>query len=173
MREKATRGIGCRRASPAGATRTLEQRDTDLLKRAQEFQSKDPEVAQEILAPDFGRDGRCFTWNQAGRSGRRGGNCELNELVQPKHVRRGNAGAACADIQCFCELYEFCACRVGPPQKNRYLNPYARTGPRLRSFGGPRFVHLFQTQIPIHSTQELVQIEQVTCQVKLLTCLLK
>src|SRR5215469_10993565 len=140
------------------------RRERDLLKRAEEFQPKDPDIPQNLLPAYLGHDGRRFARDQTRGGCRRSGDCKLDHLIVAKQVRRRNTGAARADVQRFCELDEFRAGSVGAAKEDRYLKPDTRVRARLRGLRAVRAIRwLLQDEVHEDSTQELVQVEQVRC----------
>src|SRR5580704_19658553 len=97
----------------------------DLLKRAKEFQSEQAHLSHLFLPQDPGGNRRGFTGNQArrGRGGGRDG--QVNELIGPKNVSRGDAGAISADIKGLGQFDEFCSGGVGPAYEDRHLQTEA------------------------------------------------
>jgi hypothetical protein len=53
--------------TPESKLETRPARDTELLKRAQEFQSEEPNVAQDVLTLNPGYDRGSFARNETGR----------------------------------------------------------------------------------------------------------
>src|SRR5215469_4817358 len=132
-----------RRSAQDGFVRGLlasRRRERDLLKRAEEFQPKDPDIPQNLLPAYLGHDGRRFARDQARGGCRRSGDCKLDHLIVAQQVRRGNAGAARADVQRFCELDEFRAGSVGAAKEDRYLKPDTRVRARLRGLRAVRAI---------------------------------
>lgn len=140
------------------------QEGSYLLKRAQEFQSEDSEVPQDILTPHLGRNRRRFARHQAGRCWSRGRYGELDHLVHAKGMGGSNGGPASANIQRFCQLNKLDAGHVRSPQEDGDLDTNTRASPGLRSIGSSNVIHLSETRISIHSTGELVHIMQISCQ---------
>ena len=63
----------------------------NLLKRPEEFQSKEAGITNDFLPEYFGCDGGSLVWHQAG-GGRRGSrNRELHNLILAQHVGGRNA----------------------------------------------------------------------------------
>jgi hypothetical protein len=112
-------------ADPAFAIRnpdqTLPGSGINLLKRPDEFQSKQAGIAHSFLAQYFGRDRWRFVGHQTGRGRRRRGHGELNELVHTQRMSRRNTSAKRADIQRFRELNELDPGSVRGPQEHRHL----------------------------------------------------
>ena len=92
-----------------------------LLERTKEFQAKEAHLARRVLSQDLRYDRRSFARNKTGRGGRWGGNGQVNSLVGPKNVRRGNAGAGGADIEGLGQLDELGTRDIGSSEKNGHL----------------------------------------------------
>jgi len=103
----------------------------NLLKRPEEFQSKQPGIANDLLPEHFGRDRRRFVGHQA-RGGRRWGRYrELYHLVLTQQVRRRNACPKRADIERLGQLDKLDTRRIGSTQEDGHLQPDPGRAPLL------------------------------------------
>ena len=96
----------------------------NLLKRAEEFQSKQASIALNLLPPHLGGDRGRFARNQArrGSRGRRYG--ELDDLVLAQDMRRRYTGTERADIERLGQLDKLDARQIGSAQEDGHLQTY-------------------------------------------------
>jgi len=97
----------------------------ELLKRAKEFQSENPEISEILLSADLGSDGRSFAGNHTGgtRSGCRDG--QMDNLINAEQVRGSDTSALCTDIERSGELNKVHAGGIRTAQENRDLQTNA------------------------------------------------
>jgi hypothetical protein len=87
---------GCRACNP---DQIVVENGINLLKRPEEFQSKQPGIANDLLPQYFGRDRRRFVGYEA-RGGRRGGRYgQLHHLIHPQEVTGRDACPERTDIE--------------------------------------------------------------------------
>jgi hypothetical protein len=98
----------------------------DLLQGTDEFQAKEAHFASRLLAQDLSHDGWRPTGNKAGSGSPRGGDRQMNCLIWPQDVNRGNAGARGANIKRLGEFDELNSRYIGSPQEDWYLQANAR-----------------------------------------------
>jgi hypothetical protein len=103
----------------------------NLLKRPEEFQPKQPRIANHLLPEHFGRDRRRFVGYQArrGRRGRRHG--QLYHLILAQQVPRGNTRAKRADIERLGQLDKLDTRRIGSTQEDGHLQSDPGRAPLL------------------------------------------
>jgi hypothetical protein len=118
----------------------------NLLKRPNEFQSKQAGVANDLLAQHFGRNRRRFIWYQAGRGRRRRRHGELNKLVYAQRVSRRDTSTKRADIQRLGELNELNSRRIRSPQENWHLQPDPRRSALLAILQLRTFLDVLRSQ---------------------------
>jgi hypothetical protein len=73
--------------------------ERELLKRAKEFQAKQPHLSDHILPLHLSDDGWCLTGNKAGRGWGGGRDRELDGLLQAKYMGAGYAGTRRANVE--------------------------------------------------------------------------
>jgi hypothetical protein len=95
----------------------------NLLKRPEEFQSKQAGIPYDLLPKHFGGDRRRFVRHEA-RRGRRGSrHRQLHNLVLAQDVGRRNAGAKRAYIERLGQLNKLDPRRIGGAQEDGHLQP--------------------------------------------------
>ena len=98
----------------------------ELLKRAKEFQPKEPLVPQSLQPADFRLDGGSFTGDKTRGGGGRRGNGEQDGLLRPQKVCGEDARSSSADIQGTGKFNEFRARSIRSPEKNGNLEADSR-----------------------------------------------
>jgi len=78
-----------------------------LVEWINELETEQACVAHHGLPHDSSRDRWSLAGNKAGTRWRRSGDSKVNNLLAPKNVLAGNAGAKSTYIECFSKLYEF------------------------------------------------------------------
>jgi hypothetical protein len=58
----------------------------------------------------------------------------MNDLAGTQDMRRGDAGPSSANIQGFRQFHKLGSRQIGPPYKDRHLEPDARRAARWRIF---------------------------------------
>jgi len=127
--KKADAGITVNVTKSPGNGQLRSGKYLDLVKRPEEFQSKETHFPSRLLTQNLGHDGGRLARDQAGGSRRGGGNGEMNRLIRPENVRGGNTSAGGADIEGLGELNELSAGDICPPQEDRHLQADAWRAP--------------------------------------------
>jgi hypothetical protein len=95
----------------------------NLLKRAEEFQSKQASIALNLLPPHLGGDRGRFARYQARRGSRGRRHSELDDLVLAQDMHRRYAGPERADIERLGQLDKLNPRRIGSAQEDGHLQP--------------------------------------------------
>jgi hypothetical protein len=103
----------------------------DLIECPKKFQAEQPSVPNEILPQHACCNWRSLAGDQAGRNRGWGGNGQLDILIKPEEMRRGDTGPCSAYIERLRKLNEIDPGRVSAAQENRDLEPDTRGVARL------------------------------------------
>jgi hypothetical protein len=103
------------------SSEAVRQSGNTLLKRPEEFQSKEPHLADRVLAEYSGGDGRGLAGDDSGRGGGRSGDGEMDDLVGAEHVGSGHTGTRGSDVEGLCKLDEFGPGSVSSAQEDGHL----------------------------------------------------
>ena len=92
-----------------------------LLNSSEKFQSEEAHFASTILPEYPGDDRGRLTGNDTGRSWRRSGDRQMDDLVLAEMVSRGDTGAGRTNIQRLGQFNEFSSGCICGTQKNGHL----------------------------------------------------
>lgn len=79
----------------------MEKERPSLLQGAQKLKAKEAKLAGDVLAEDPGGDGGSLGGDGAGGGRGRGGDGEVDHLIRPEDVGRGNTGTCGTNVECF------------------------------------------------------------------------
>jgi len=104
-------------------------------------------LTRRLLPQNLGYDWWSFAGNKTGGGGRWGGDRQMDGLIRPKNMRRGDAGASGADIEGLGELNEFDPGHISPPEEDGHLETDARRASGRRNLHEPALYEKVGVQV--------------------------